>query len=199
MALLAVICRRLDGIPLAIELAAARAAALGVEELAVRLDEGFNLLTAGRRTALLRHQTMRATLDWSYGLLAEPERILLRRLAIFAGSFSLEAASVVAANPEVARSDAIEGLLSLVEKSLVAPELESAVARYRLLETTRAYALEKLDEASERERIVRRHAEYCRDVFERAEAEWNVRPTAEWIGEYGWQIDNVRAALDWAF
>jgi predicted ATPase len=199
MALLAVICRRLDGIPLAIELAAARAAALGVEELAARLDERFNLLTAGRRTALPRHQTMRATLDWSYGLLAEPERILLRRLAIFAGSFSLQAASLVAANPEAARSTAVEGLLSLVEKSLVASEVESAVARYRLLETTRAYALEKLDEASERERIVRRHAEYYRDVFERAEAEWNIRPTAEWLGEYGWQIDNMRAALDWAF
>ena len=97
-AMMAAICRRLDGIPLAIELAAARAAALGIEELAARLDDRFNLLTGGRRTALPRHQTLRATLDWSYELLPEPERMILRRLAVFAGAFSLEAAGAVASS-----------------------------------------------------------------------------------------------------
>jgi predicted ATPase/DNA-binding winged helix-turn-helix (wHTH) protein len=198
MVTLAAICRRLDGIPLAIELAAARAAALGIEELALRLDERLTLLTGGRRTALPRHQTLRATLDWSYGLLAEPERVLFRRLAIFAGWFSLEAASAVAASAELRASDVIDGISSLAAKSLVAAEV-SGVARYRLLDTTRAYAFEKLSDSGGREGIARRHATYYRDLFERAEAEWKVRPTAEWIGEYGWQIDNLRAALDWAF
>src|SRR5215471_13430633 len=111
---IAAICRQLDGIPLAIELAAARAAALGIEELAAGLNDRFDLLTRGRRTALPRHQTLRATLDWSYGLLAEPERVILHRLAVFAGPFSLDAATVVAASPEVAASRPIEGLSSLV-------------------------------------------------------------------------------------
>jgi predicted ATPase/DNA-binding winged helix-turn-helix (wHTH) protein len=198
MAMLAVICRRLDGIPLAIELAAARAAALGIEELASRLDERFNLLTGGQRTALPRHQTLRATLDWSYELLTEPERILLRRLAIFAGPFSLDAAIAVATNPELTRSEAIGGIASLVAKSLVVAEVEGT-ARYRLLDTTRAYALEKLTESGERERITPRHAEYYRELFERAEGEREARPAADWLSEYRWQIDNLRAALDWAF
>ena len=198
MVTLAAICRRLDGIPLAIELAAARAATLGIEELASRLDERFSLLTGGRRTALPRHQTLRATLDWSYELLAEPECILLRRLAIFAGPFSLDAAGAVATNPELARSEVIGGITNLVAKSLVVAEVEGT-ARYRLLDTTRAYAAEKLSESGEREGIARCHAAYYRDLFERAEVEWEVRSTAEWIGEYGWRIDNLRAALDWAF
>jgi predicted ATPase/DNA-binding winged helix-turn-helix (wHTH) protein len=198
MAMLAAICRRLDGIPLAIELAAARAAVLGIEELALRLDECFNLLTGGRRTALPRHQTLRATLDWSYELLAAPERLLLHRLAVFVGPFSLAAAGAVAASPELATSEVIEGLSSLVAKSLVAAEVEGA-ARYRLLDTTRVYALEKLGESGELGTVAQRHAEYYRDLFERAETEWKVRPTAEWLGEYGWRIDNLRAALDWAF
>jgi predicted ATPase/DNA-binding winged helix-turn-helix (wHTH) protein len=199
IAILAAICRRLDGVPLAIELAASRAAALGIEELAIRLDDRFSVLTRGRRTALPRHQTLRAMLDWSYGLLAGPERALLRRLAIFAGPISLDAATAVAAGPEPVVPDAIEVLSSLVAKSLVLAEFEGAAARYRLLDTTRAYALEKLDESGERERIARRHAEYCQDLFERAELEWESRPTAEWLADYGRQIDNLRAALDWTF
>src|SRR6202021_2701133 len=113
------ICRRLDGIPLAIELAAARAAALGVEGLAARPADRFRLLTGGRRTALLRHQTLRATLDWSYELLTEPERVILRRLAVFAGPFSLEATIAVAAAPETKLAPVVESLASLVAKSLV--------------------------------------------------------------------------------
>jgi hypothetical protein len=184
---------------LAIELAAARAPALGIEALASRLDDRFRLLTGGRRTALPRHQALRATLDWSHELLAEPERVILRRLSIFAGAFSLEAASTVAASPELAPSEVVDGLSSLIAKSLVMAEVDGDAARYRLLDTTRAYALEKLAETGERERDARRHAEYYRDLFERAEGEWETRPTAEWLENYGWRIDNLRVALDWAF
>jgi predicted ATPase len=198
-ALIATICRRLDGIPLAIELAAARGGALGIDEVAARLDDRFRLLTGGRRMALPRHQTLRATLDWSYELLSEPERVILRRLAIFAGVFSLEAASAVVASPELLQSDVIEGLANLVAKSLVAAEVDGRVARYRLLDTTRAYAIEKLGESGERERLARRHAEYYRDFFEQIEAELDARSAVEWLDDYGRQIDNLRAALDWSF
>src|SRR6516225_22093 len=197
--LIAMICRRLDGIPLAIELAAARASALGIEELAARLDDRFHLLTGGRRTALPRHQTLRATLDWSYELLTEPERAILRYLSVFAGGFSLAAAAAVLASPEIPLSKVVDGLSNLVAKSLVAAEVDGPVTRYRLLDTTRSYALEKLVEAGDREQLARSHAEYYRDLFERAEAEWDTRPTAEWLADYGRQIDDLRAALDWAF
>src|SRR5712672_1741325 len=170
-AAIAAICRHLDGIPLAIELAAARTNALGVEELAARLDDCFHLLTGGRRTALPRHQTLRATLDWSYRLLPEPERVVLRRLAIFAGGFTLQAASTIAATDEIAGSDIVDCTTNLVAKSLVAADLGGATGWYRLLETTRAYALEKLTQSGEFEQVARRHAEYCRDLFERAELE----------------------------
>jgi predicted ATPase/DNA-binding winged helix-turn-helix (wHTH) protein len=199
VAMIAAICRRLDGIPLAIELAAARAAAFGIEELSARLDDRFQLLTGGRRTALPRHQTLRATFDWSYELLAEPERVILRRLAVFAGVFSLEAACAVAASPEAAPSEVVDGVSSLVAKSLVAAEIDSAIARYRLLDTTRAYALEKLGDSGELEAIARHHAEYYRDLCDRAEAEWEAQPAAKQLADYGRQIDNLRAALDWAF
>jgi predicted ATPase/DNA-binding winged helix-turn-helix (wHTH) protein len=198
-AMIAAICRRLDGIPLAIELAAARAAVLGVEEVATGLDDRFLLLTGGRRTALPRHQTLRATLDWSYELLREPERTILWRLAVFAGPFALEAPIAVVASPDIAPEDVVDGLSNLVAKSLVAAEVDGTRARYRLLDTTRAYALEKLAESGEREQLARRHAEFGRDFFERAETEWETRPTAEWLADYRWALDNLRAALDWAF
>jgi predicted ATPase len=142
---------------------------------------------------------LRATLDWSYELLREPERIILRRLAVFAGVFSLEAASAVVASAEVTPSEVVDGLANLVAKSLVAAEVDGPVACYRLLDTARAYALEKLGESGERERLARRHAEFYRDLLERAETEWETRPTSEWLTDYGRQIDNLRAALDWAF
>jgi predicted ATPase/DNA-binding winged helix-turn-helix (wHTH) protein len=198
-AVIAAICRRLDGIPLAIELAAARTAALGIEELAARLDDRFQLLTGGRRTALPRHQTLRATLDWSYDLLPEPERVLLRRLAVFAGVLGLDAASAVVASPGLPQSGIVDGLFNLVAKSLVLTESDSRTQRYRLLDTTRAYALEKLAQSGELDGVERRHAEFYRDLFERAETEWETRPTAEWLADYGWRGDNLRAALDWAF
>jgi predicted ATPase/DNA-binding winged helix-turn-helix (wHTH) protein len=193
------ICRRLDGMPLALELAAAQIDVFGVKGLAARLEDRLAVFTRGRRTALPRHQTLRAAIDWSYTLLAEPERVVLRRLAVFAGAFSLAAASAVAMSREIPPSQVLDGLSSLVAKSLVAAELDASVTHYRLLDTMRAYVLEELDASGEREPLARRHAEYYRDVFERAEAEWEARPTAEWLAEYGWLISNLRAALDWAF
>jgi len=195
-AAIAAICRRLDGIPLAIELAAARTAAFGAEQLVEHLNDRFHLLTGGRRTALPRHQTLRATFDWSYELLPEPERVVFRRLGVFSGTFSLEAA--VVASPDMAPGQVMESLSELVAKSLVATELHR-VAQYRLLDTARIYGREKLAESGERDQIARRHAEYYRDLYERAEAERETRPTAEWQAEYGQELDNLRAALDWSF
>jgi predicted ATPase len=197
-AMIARICRRLDGIPLAIELASARAAVLGVEEVATHLGDRFRILTGGRRTALPRHQTLQAALDWSYELLSEPERVILRRLAVFAGVFRLEAASAVIADPEIASAEVVDGIANLVAKSLVTVVAGGTTARCRLLDSMRAYGLEKLAQSSEREWLARRHAEYYRDLFERAEAELESRPAAEWLDEYGPKLDNLRAALDWA-
>jgi predicted ATPase/DNA-binding winged helix-turn-helix (wHTH) protein len=198
-AMIAAICRRLDGIPLAIELAAARAAVLGVEEVATHLDDRFRILTGGRRTALSRHQTLKATFDWSYQLLSEPERVILRRLAVFAGIFRLEAARAVIASPEIAPAEVVDGIANLVGKSLVTAVAGGTIARCRLLDTMRAYGLEELAESGEREWLARRHAEYYRDLFERAEPELDARPATEWLAEYGPKTDNLRAALDWAF
>ena len=152
------ICRRLDGIPLAIELAAARLPLLGVEGLRARLDERFNVLTAGARVVLRRHQTLRATLEWSHGLLTPDEQTVFRRLGVFAGSFTLEAAQHVVSDERIDVWAALDHLGALVDKSLVLAEGDP-VPRYRLLETTRAYALERLAEAGETARMLRRHAE----------------------------------------
>jgi predicted ATPase/DNA-binding winged helix-turn-helix (wHTH) protein len=198
-AAIAAICRRLDGIALAIELAAARAAALGVNGVAAHLDDRFHLLTGGRRTALPRHQTLRAALDWSDALLPERERVVFRRLSIFANGFALKAATAVAANVEIAASDVVDCVANLVAKSLVMIDVSGATVRYRLLETTRAYAREKLTESGELGQVARAHAEHYRDVFERAQVEWETRPTVEWVADYGRGIDDLRAALDWAF
>jgi predicted ATPase/DNA-binding winged helix-turn-helix (wHTH) protein len=193
------ICRRLDGIPLAIELAAGCVDVFGVRALASGLDDRFRLLTRGRRTALPRHRTLAAVLDWSYGLLADPERAILRRLAVFAGDFTLEAASVVAADANLVTADVVEGVANLVTKSLVTANVAGAVAQYRLLDTTRAYARKKLEEHGERDEFMRRHAEYFRTLFERAEAEWETLPTNEWLVTYQGWLDDLRIALDWAF
>jgi len=201
IAIIPAICRRLDGIPLAIELAAARASALGIETLAARLDDRFHLLTGGRRTALPRHQTLRATLDWSYELLTEPERVVLRRLSIFAGGFALQSASAVVADDETAAPEVVDCVASLVTKSLVTVDAGVVRVRYRLLETTRAYALEKLAEAGEFDTAARRHATQYLDLFgsAEAEAELQTRSTDEWLEEFRPRIDNLRTALDWAF
>jgi predicted ATPase len=191
------ICRRLDGIPLALELAAARVGDFGVRDLAAHLDDRFRLLTTGRRTALPRHQRLGATLDWSYQLLPEEEQAVLRRLSVFAGDFPLEAAVVVAVGHHP--SEIVDHIANLVSKSLVAADPRGEAAQYRLLDTTRLYALEKLKSLGEFQQIARRHAEYYRAVFAPAEAESESRPQAEWLAIYGRHLDNVRAALDWAF
>ena len=193
------ICNRLDGIALAIELAAARVDAFGVQGVAAHLDDRFRLLTKGRRTALPRHRTLSATLDWSYGLLTEFEQTVLRRLAIFAGCFTLDAAGAVAGDVTQPESEIIDQVAELISKSLVTADVADPEPRLRLLDTTRAYALEKLAGSGELHALARRHAEYYRDLVERAETEWETRAAAEWLADYGRQIDNLRAALDWAF
>ena len=191
------ICRHLDGIPLAIELAAARVAALGIDGVAARLGDRFRLLTGGKRTALPRQQTLLATLDWSYDLLSDNDRVVMRRLAVFAGSFSLEAASAVVAAADLLASEVAECLADLVARSLVVTH--AGAVRYRLLETTRAYARARLEEAGELPVLLRRHATYVRETMARAEVEWQTRPTADWLEAYAHMLADVRVALDWAF
>ena len=191
------ICRRLDGIPLAIELAAGRVDAFGMRGLAEQLDDRFRLLTSGRRTAVPRHQTLGATLDWSYELLAESERTALRSLAAFVGEFWLESAAAVATESSLAQFT--DTMANLVTKSLVAVDLRSDPAHYRLLETTRIYCLDKLTNADETDAVSRRHAEHYRALFSRALAECEIWPKDVWLATYARQIDNLRAALEWAF
>ena len=193
------ICRRLDGIPLAIELAAARAVALGVRGVADGLDDRFRLLAGGQRTALPRHQTLRATLDWSYELLSEDERAALRRLAIFPGGFEWEAARAILTTTDREGPDVLDSLTELIAKSLVTRDSTAVGIRYRLLETTRAYALEKLVQDGAFDAVARRQAEYYLDFFAGAEPEAEPWPSNEWLADHGPRIDNLRAALDWAF
>ena len=172
---------------------------LGVEALAQRLDERFRVLTGGKRTALPRQRTLHATLDWSFGLLAERERIVFRRVAIFAGGFTLEAATAVAADATLDEFEIVDGLGSLVAKSLVAADTSGARPRYRLLETTRAYALEKLAEAQETAAIEARHARHFRAFFESCFDDWTRMSDADFRARYAPEIDNLRLAVDWAF
>jgi len=196
------ICRRLDGLPLAIEFAAPRLEVVGLEGLAARLDDSLRLLGVRRRSASPRHHTMRAVIDWSYSLLSEDEQLLFRALGIFTGGFTVEAAAAVATDAVKTRfhtiDRTIDRLADLVTKSLVVADVSGAKPRFRLLDTTGAYAIEKLDESGERERIARRHAEHYRSVFERAEGEATARPAGEWLADYAGEIANLRAALDWA-
>ena len=197
--IVAEICLKLDGIPLAIELAAARVGTFGVRGLATHLDDRFRLLTSGRRSGPPRHRTLRAALDWSYDVLSEPERAALRRLGIFMGGFTLDAARAVVADPGLLKCDVIDAVAELVEKSLAIVETTESEPRLRLLETTRTYALERLAESGEWEAVAHRHAEFYRDLFEKAETESEARPAAEWLVDYAQEIDNLRASLDWAF
>jgi predicted ATPase/DNA-binding winged helix-turn-helix (wHTH) protein len=192
------ICRRLDGIPLAIELAAARVDLFGVEGLASRLNDCFSLLTKGRRTALPRHQTLRATLDWSFELLSEAEKIVLRRLAILAGEFTMDAAIALGSGTEKPAADIVDTIAGLIEKSLVATDLRGNVAHYRLLSTTRVYALEKLVLSGEADSIAGCHAAYFGKLARRAGDDWETVPAVEWLSIYGRSIDDMRAAIDWA-
>ena len=166
LAAIAAICRHLDGIPLAIEFAATRAAALGLEQVASRLDDRLTLLTGGHRTALPRHRTLRAMLDWSYETVLEAEQGLFRRLAVFPGGFTLEAAAAVAGDSTA--SAFAESMANLVAKSLVMRDASVPAGRWRLLETIRAYGLGTLAESGDAEQITKRCAAFFRDLFVRA-------------------------------
>ena len=195
--LVAAISRQLDGIPLAIEFAAARVATLGLQQVSARLNDRFNLLTRGLRTALPRHQTLLAALDWSYELLPAPEARMLRYLAMFNGDFSLDAAAAVTGNLDAV--SVVDGLEGLVVKSLVAADFQAGDDHYRLLNTTRAYALEKLRGAGEYREAARRHAEYFCGVLIQAESDSHFLPQADWRTKHGRHLGNVRAGLEWAF
>lgn len=193
------ICRRLDGIPLAIELAAARVRVLSPEQIAHRLDDAFRLLTSGSRTALPRHRTLRATMEWSFALLGAREQALLRRLAVFAGSFTLDAAEAVCAGEPLAAEDVFDGVAALVDRSLVVMDPGDAVARYRLLETVRQYGIERLTEAGEADAVREAHARFFVAFAESAEPHlFAGAGNAEWIGRVTAEVDNLRAAAQWA-
>ncbi|MBR0790695.1 winged helix-turn-helix domain-containing protein [Bradyrhizobium manausense] len=195
-AIAARICRKLDGMALAIELAAGRVEAYGLEQTATLLDERLNLLWQGQRTAPPRQKTLQATLDWSYGLLSEIERLVLRRLAVFAGHFTIDAALEVVPDEQVDRSRLFEAIDSLVAKSMVAPRPIGAMMRYRLLDTTRAYLLGIADDGSA---LAARHATYYRRWLQQAGTKWATVPSADERAIHFSALHNVRAALDWCF
>jgi predicted ATPase/class 3 adenylate cyclase/DNA-binding XRE family transcriptional regulator len=191
------ICRRLDGIPLAIELAAARVKGLSVEQIAERLDDRFSLLNTGSRAALPRHQTLRATIDWSYNLLSEKERLLFSRLSVFAGGWTVESATEVCLVVQLEERDVLNLLLNLADKSLVISEEQQGETRYRFLETIRQYALEKLAESGE-ERLVRnRHLDFFLHFAEEAERNYRSARQLRWFRLMERERDNFRAALDY--
>jgi predicted ATPase/DNA-binding SARP family transcriptional activator len=195
---IAQICNRLDGIPLAIELASARIKLLSVDEIASRLSDRFSLLTSGTRTAQPRQQTLRAVIDWSHDLLTEPERILFRRLAVFAGGFTLDAVEVVC-SAGMKRSDILDLLGRLVDKSLVVVETDSVLneTRYRLLETIRQYARIKLEEIGEVPDITEQHLNFFASFASQAEKKLYGKEGSVWFLRLEKEIDNLRAAMYW--
>ncbi len=197
--LVASICRYLDGMPLAIELAAARMDLLGLEGLANSLVGQFLLNAKGRRTAHPRHVSLRATLDWSYEVLSVKEQLTLQRLAIFRGPFSMDSAVAVASDTLLSATDVIDGLISLVDKSLLGADISQQVTRFRTSHVTRAYALQKLIESEDEPLMRRRHAVHFQELLQSAQLDWDVTSCQEWLAMYGETIDDVRAALDWAF
>ena len=192
------ICRRLDGLPLAIELAAARVDLFSIRALLTRLDDRLGLLTRGRRTAERRHQTLRATLDWSYQILSGVEKIALRRLAVFAGAFDMKSASGLLVDDEINEADVPDILMDLAAKSLLAAQLAGEQVLYRLLDTSRAYALEKLADSQESAAIKRRHAQLCYS-WGSDELDREPQTLLAWAAETSHRIEDVRAALDWCF
>ena len=196
-AAVAQICRRLDGLPLALELAAARLRVLGPEQIAARLDDRFRLLTTGNRAALPRHQTLRAAIDWSYDMLAPRERRLLARLAVFRGGFTLEAAEHVGSDAELRPDDVLDIVAELVEKSLVDMREGGDRARYQLLETMRQYGAERLAESGETDEMRSRHARHFVAFVAEAEPHLVTPRRPAWIAQLHPEIDNLRQALAW--
>ena len=193
------VCRKLDGMPLAIELAAARVAMLSVEQISERLEDPLRLLSAGDRTAEPRQRTLRATLEWSHELLSEPERLVFRRLSIFAGGWTLEAAEAVCAGEGLEEEDVLELLSRLGDKSLVVAEVGSEDAvRYRMLEPVRQYAWKLLEDSGEAEQVRERHATYYLELAEEAEPELKGARQGEWLGRLEREHGKLRTALGWS-
>jgi predicted ATPase/DNA-binding winged helix-turn-helix (wHTH) protein len=194
------ICRRLDGMPLAIELVAARVNLLGTDAIGEGFSDDLLLAAKGRRTAGARQQSLRATLDWSYQLLSSVEQLILRRLAVFKGLFTAQsAAAVVSGGALAGDTRLVDLLMSLAAKNLLATDVSGPAIRYRLLHVTRAYASERLTESDERNEIVRRHAEHLRTLLDSANDDWDKMTRDQWLAQYGSLIDDARAAMDWAF
>ncbi|TPG90262.1 transcriptional regulator [Pseudomonas caspiana] len=193
------ICRRLDGIPLAIELAAAQVSGLGLSGLLTQLQGSFRLFTQGCQTTLGRHQTLRATLDWSFELLNACEQTCLRRLSVFRGGFTLESAAAVIVGEHIEPQAVFGSITQLVAKSLLNVEVGDEEVFYRLLDTTRSYALEKLDQAADLPDTRERHAERCLALMNQAQHDWELIPTRTWIERYARGLEDIRSALDWCF
>ncbi len=198
-AAIAQICRRLDGIPLAVELAAARIRSLPPHQIAARLDDRFRLLTGGTRTALPRHRTLRAAFDWSFDLLSRAEQALIPRLSVFSGSFSLEAAEAICPGGAVDAADMLDLLGRLIDRSLLLSEEEGAEARFRMLETIRDYAQERLADSDEAAELHVRHRNWFVALVESARPAFFSGPVqADWVARLARDHDNLRAALRWA-
>jgi predicted ATPase/DNA-binding winged helix-turn-helix (wHTH) protein len=193
------ICRRLDGMPLAIELAAARIDGLGVQELSRRLADPLQILTRGRRTAAPRHKTLRALLDWSFDLLAPGEQTVLCRLAVFKGGFTLDSACAVAVSDDLGTSEVVECVLGLTVKSLISADASGDVIRYRLPAATHAYASERLLRSGESGPVFHRHARCILELSARSRLDAQRMTRPEWRSTYSRIIDDVRAGLDWSF
>jgi predicted ATPase/DNA-binding winged helix-turn-helix (wHTH) protein len=193
------ICRKLDGVPLAIELAAGRVAALGVKNTVTSLVSRLELLKLGRRTSVPRHRTLRATLDWSYDLLSDIERIVFRRIAPFVGHFTLESAHYIAGELGSSDGGIFDAIAGLVEKSLLTTRIDETHVLYRLLDLTRAYALEKLELHAERDAVLLRHAQYVTQHLESRKEVLATQARADRVAFYSSQLGNVRAALEWSF
>jgi predicted ATPase/DNA-binding winged helix-turn-helix (wHTH) protein len=196
---IAEICRKLDGVPLAIELAAGRVAALGIKNTVTGLVSRLELLKLGRRTSVPRHRTLRATLDWSYDLLSDTEKIVFRRIAPFVGHFPLEGAHYVAGELGSSDGEIFDAIAGLVEKSLLTTRIDETQVLYRLLDTTRAYALEKLELHTELNTSLLRHAQYITEHLESRREVLATQARAERVAFYSSQLGNARAALEWSF
>ena len=194
---IAKVCQRLDGIPLAIELAAARVKMISPEEIALRLNDRFRLLTGGSRTALPRHQTLRAAIDWSYHLLDGAEGVLFRRLSLFSGSFSLEAAESICEGPDLDSMDIMDSVSRLVDKSLLILEPSEGSARYRMLETIREYAFDRLRESGETARLQSLFIQFFVAFGQRGHQELSGPAQGEWLERLDAEVENFRAALTW--
>jgi predicted ATPase/class 3 adenylate cyclase len=192
------ICYRLDGIPLAIELAAVRVKVLRIEQIAERLDNRFHLLTGGSRIALPRQQTLRALINWSYDLLSETEQVLLRRLSAFVGGWTLEAAETVCADESIESLEVLDLLTHLVNKSLIGMDEPEIEPRYRMLETIREYAREKLLDANERDQLRNQHLQFFVEFAERTQRSLETAQRTVWLPRMESEHDNLRAALEWA-